>query len=63
MPNLLDFNINKNHLEEVLRVKRNLGYKSIPPKIPNRVNTINPTDELSQSEWFEHLHKTLREMK
>lgn len=60
MPNLLEFNINDNLLDEVLRVKRNLGYKTIPPKIPNMVNTIQPKEVLTKSEWFDHLHKELR---
>jgi len=60
MPNLGEFRINENILAEVLRVKENEGYKHLTPKIPNRVKTTQPIEVLTQSEWFEHLHKELR---
>jgi hypothetical protein len=58
MPNLGEFRINENILAEVLRVKENEGYKHLPPKIPNKVVTTYPTEVLTQTEWFDHLHNT-----
>lgn len=60
MPTLGEFRINENRLQEVLRVKENEGYKHIYPKTPNRVVTTEPTEVLSQTEWFDYLHKALR---
>ncbi len=58
MPNLGEFRINENILAEVLRVKENEGYKHLTPKRPNRVNTIEPIEQLTMDEWFDHLRNT-----
>ena len=60
MPTLGEFRINQNRLEEVLRVKAEQFNVPMTAKIPNKVNTIKPTEELTIHEWFNHLHTALR---
>lgn len=62
MPTLGEFRINENRLQEVLRVKSELYNVPMTAKKPTtKVNTIQPSEELNQSEWYQHLHNTLRE--
>lgn len=60
MPKFNTFNVNENHLQEVLRVKNEAIAEPIQPKLPNRVHTIQATEKLTVVEWFNYLFQIKR---
>lgn len=56
------YNINDDHLREVLRVKNNIvNPMDTPVNQPTSVKTVVATEKPSIAEWFEHVNKSLRE--
>ena len=59
MPRFDTFNINESHLEEVLRVKRNM-LKTIVVNQPLGLKTTQPKKEMGMATWFNHIKNSLR---
>lgn len=56
------YNINDDHLREVLRVRLNtINAMNLPVKQPVEVKTVEPKEKLPLNEWFDHIRKSLRE--
>lgn len=60
MPYINTFNINENHLTEVLRVKANITNPVISKTPYGLKKTINPNNKLSVTECFDHIRNVLR---
>ncbi len=53
-------NINKERLEEVLRVKDNLDVPSNIMRPEGIEQTIMPKERIDMTEWFNHIRQELR---
>lgn len=63
MPNMNNFNIKEDRVQEVLRVKQNLASTlNRPFEQPKGIaKTIEPPERLRLNEWFAYIKSTLRE--
>lgn len=60
MPYIDVLNINEPHLQEVLRVRREVMVSIPATKIAEGVETIQPNEKPTLSDWFDYIYKTLR---
>ena len=64
MPYIETHNVNQKHLEEVLRVRREVLIDiPLTPKIPSGiVEIVTACDKPLLEDWFEHIYKSRREL-